>query len=313
VTDLEVDALSGRFGRYEDLDGPFTELLLGKQAGPGLVSGPGLHAAVDEAHPEPPAAQLLDQVVKRVLELGEDEETLLGAVKEPLAVEQVAQLGEFRLSPGFLHRASPTDEGLQFRDLLPHLLGVLRQGDRGHDFLQMLALGILHLFELLGLGDLRRSQSGQFLGALQPVGQPAGAVLQRPAQGVGAGGQPALEQRHEEAHSPGPRVAFSGCGCSAVALDKPRHLAVEVEFRAVDPKVDGVRNPFGEDFLSNPRAVGLLLGEVDHRLLGAAQVKGRPLALHRLANGLHVCKRVLVQELQEVRKSSPGPLCEAWR
>jgi hypothetical protein len=63
-----------------------------------------------------------------------------------------------------------------------------------------------------------------------------------------------------------------------------------------------VCNALGEDGLDSPGAVGLTLGEVDHRLFGTAQVKRRPALLHRLADGGHIGVRVGVEQLQEEAK-----------
>jgi hypothetical protein len=82
-------------------------------------------------------------------------------------------------------------------------------------------------------------------------------------------------------------------------LHEARHVAVEVELRAVDLEGHGVRNALGEDRLGAPCPVRPPLGEVDHRLLGAAQVEGRPLAVHGLADRLHIGVAVGVEELQE--------------
>ena len=60
-----------------------------------------------------------------------------------------------------------------------------------------------------------------------------------------------------------------------------------------------MRNALGEDLLGGPGAVRPPLGEVDHRLLGAAQVEGRAPAVHRFADRLHVGVGVGVEELQE--------------
>ena len=60
-----------------------------------------------------------------------------------------------------------------------------------------------------------------------------------------------------------------------------------------------MRDALGEDLLGDPGAVGLPLGEVDHRLLGPAQVERRAAAVHRLADRLHVGVGVGIEQLQE--------------
>ena len=84
VAALEVDAFAGRLGRHEDLDRPFAELLLGVQPGAGVVARADSHAAVDAADAEAPLDQLGDEVVERVLELGEEEQPLVRVVEEAL-------------------------------------------------------------------------------------------------------------------------------------------------------------------------------------------------------------------------------------
>src|SRR5205823_8661727 len=54
VAALEVDALARGLGGDQDLDGVFSELLLGVQAGARLVAGPCLHVTVDAADTEAP-------------------------------------------------------------------------------------------------------------------------------------------------------------------------------------------------------------------------------------------------------------------
>ena len=60
-----------------------------------------------------------------------------------------------------------------------------------------------------------------------------------------------------------------------------------------------MRNALSKDRLGAPGPVRPPLGEVDHRLLGAAQIEGRPLAIHSFANRFHVGIAVSVEELQE--------------
>ena len=53
----------------------------------------------------------------------------------------------------------------------------------------------------------------------------------------------------------------------------------------------------GEDFLGDPGVVRLPLREVDHRFLGPAQVERRAVAVHRLADRLHVGVGIRVEQL----------------
>ena len=60
-----------------------------------------------------------------------------------------------------------------------------------------------------------------------------------------------------------------------------------------------MRYALGEDLQSDPRAARLLLGEVDHRFLDAAQVKRRTPLLHRFAEGTDIGKGIFIQQPQE--------------
>ena len=94
VAELEVDALAGRLGRHHDL-GPLPELLL---CGDALAQ---LHPAVDQGDVEV-GAELLDEVVERVLVLGEDEELLARVVAQAFLGHDVEQLVQLPLGAGGL-------------------------------------------------------------------------------------------------------------------------------------------------------------------------------------------------------------------
>ena len=87
VADLKVDAFAGGLGGDQNLDRAFAELLLGVQARARLVARARLHAAVDAADAEAPGLQSVDEIVQRVLELGEEKQALIGMVEEALASE----------------------------------------------------------------------------------------------------------------------------------------------------------------------------------------------------------------------------------
>lgn len=57
-----------------------------------------MHSAMNSADRKSPLLQLLDQVIERVLEFGEDEESLLRIVKEALPLQQVLQIRELRFT-----------------------------------------------------------------------------------------------------------------------------------------------------------------------------------------------------------------------
>ena len=104
VAALKVDALAGRLGRHEDLDRPLAELLFGVQPGAGVVPRPDPHAAVNRADAEAPLDQLADEVVERVLELGEEKEPLVRVVEEALLLHQVLESRELGFHPARLDR-----------------------------------------------------------------------------------------------------------------------------------------------------------------------------------------------------------------
>ena len=85
---------------------------------------------------------------------------------------------------------------LKALDLFADLSGVLRDGDRLDHALEVLALRLFHLFEVFGVGKFGRRGSGKLAGALQVLGQPVNAILQRMTQGVGARREPALIEGH---------------------------------------------------------------------------------------------------------------------
>ena len=299
VADLEVDALARGLGGDQDLDLAFAELLLGVKARARLVARARLHAAVDAADAEAPGLQPIHEVVQRVLELGEEEQALVRVVEEAFLLEQLLELRELRLGARILDRLGLDGQASQLLDLLAHLIGASRERDRLEHRLQPLALALLHLLQLFRIGKIRRRLAGEILRTLETLFQAPGAVLERTAHGVGARREPALVERHQEADRAGARVLALGCGAGALALHEARHIAVEVELRPVDLEIHRVRNALGEDRLGRPGAVRPPLGKVDHRLLGAAQVEGRPPAVHRFADRLHVGVAVGIEELQE--------------
>ena len=131
-------------------------------------------------------------------------------------------------------------------------------------------------------------------------GQAPGAVLQRAANGARAGSQPPLVQRHQKPYRPG-RVALFG-GVGALPLDEPGNRFVQLQLGVGNVKAGGSGNALGEHRRGGPLAVRPALREIDHCLFGAAQVEGRALFLHRLANGLDIGVSILVQQLQKQRK-----------
>ena len=118
---LKVDALAGGFGRDEDLDRALAELLLGVEARAGLVARARLHAAVDAADAEAPVFEDLNEIIQRVLELGEEKEPLVRVVEEALLLEQIFEARELRFRAGIFDRFGLGGKASQFGDLLLRL------------------------------------------------------------------------------------------------------------------------------------------------------------------------------------------------
>ncbi len=299
VADLEVDPFSGRLGRHEDLDRSFPELLLRVKPRPRLVARSRLHAAVDVPNAEAPGLQTLHQVVERVLELGENEQPLLRMVKESLLLKQLLELRKFSFRAGILNRPGLAGQRLELLNLLLDLLGVACERDGLERFFESLPLALLHFLQFVRVGKVRRGQLCEVLGSLQSLLQTLGPVLQRVPHGVGARGQPALIEGHQEADGAGARVVALRCGLRTLLFHEACDVAVQLELRPVDLEFHGTRDALCEDGARGPGAVGLPLWEIDHRLLGAAQVEGRPPAVHGLADGADVGIGVRVEELEE--------------
>src|SRR5262245_4845975 len=87
VAELTIDALACRLGGNENLDCTFLELLLGKQPRARLFARADLHAAVDGTHVEAHVLQLLNDIVERVLEFCENEQSLAAVGEEALFFE----------------------------------------------------------------------------------------------------------------------------------------------------------------------------------------------------------------------------------
>ena len=101
---MKVDTFTGSLGGNQNLDLALAELLLGIQSRARLIARAGLHAAVDAAHAESPGFQSVQEIVQRVLELGEEEQALILMIEETLFLKQVLELREFRLGAGSFNR-----------------------------------------------------------------------------------------------------------------------------------------------------------------------------------------------------------------
>src|SRR5205823_6232211 len=97
VAALEVDPFASRLGGDRDLNGTVSELLLGEQACARVVTGSWPHAAMDGADAEAPGLETVYQIVKRVLEFGEEQQPLFRVVEETLGPKEVFQPRQLRL------------------------------------------------------------------------------------------------------------------------------------------------------------------------------------------------------------------------
>ena len=80
---------------------------------------------------------------------------------------------------------------------------------------------------------------------------------------------------------------------------EPRDLLVEIEFRAIDGKVGSACDTVGEYRFCRPVAILLAFREIDHGLLGSAQVERGASPFHGLSDRFHVGVGIPVEELQE--------------
>ena len=299
VAALQVDALAGRLGGDQHLDGAVAELLFSEEARPRFVARARLHAAVDAAYPEAPRLGPLDQIFERVLELGEDQQPLVGAVEETLLPHDVLEPAEFRLVSRAFDGPGTVGEDAEFGHLGADLLRVAGQRHRFQDGFQPRALGVFHFFQVVPVGEGGRRRLGAGLGMREAVLQAFGAIVERAAHGVRAGGEPALVQRHEEADRPGPPVVAVRRGAAALPFHEAGDLLVQVQFGPGDGEVHGTRNALREDGPRPPASVGVAFGEIDHRFFGPPQIEGGAPPVHGRPDGLHVGVRVAVQQLQE--------------
>jgi len=73
-----------------------------------------------------------------------------------------------------------------------------------------------------------------------------------------------------------------GSDLGALALYETRDIAVQIELGPVDLEVHRMGNALGEYLAGHPLAIRLPLGEIDHRLLGAAQQETDPRELQQM-------------------------------
>ena len=222
-----------------------------------------------------------------------------GWSKKPSFCRSALSCESLASAPELFDRLRLAREATQLLHFLAHLIRVARERDRLQHLLEPLALALLHFLQLFGVGKVGGRLPHEILRALQAFFEAPRAVLQRAAHREGARREPALVEGHQETDRPGSRVLALGGSPRALPLHEPRDVAVEVELGAVDLEVDGVRDALGEDRLRGPGAVRAALGEVDHRLLRAAEIERRAAAVHRLADGFHIRVGVSVEKLQE--------------
>ena len=182
---MQVNPFARGLGGDQDLDGAVFELLLGVQARTRLITPARLHTAVNTTNAETPVLQALHEVVECILELCKEQQTLLGVVKEALLPQEAPQASELCLCPSCLNGLGLGSEALQAVDLFAPLRFITPQGDSLQDSLQTLAFVLLHLLDLLRVGQIGWRQSRQLAGALHLLGEPSGPVVQGMPQGLG--------------------------------------------------------------------------------------------------------------------------------
>ena len=174
VAALEVDAFAGRLGRDQDLDRAFAELLFGVQPRAGLVPRADVHAAVDGANAETPLLQFLDEIVERVLELGEDKKPLLRVVEETLLLQQFLSRESFASHP-----ASSTRIACSASSLSSSISSLTCSGFRARVTAAIMSSSrsrsrFFHLVQFFRVGQVGRSVAGDLLSLLQHLSQPLG-------------------------------------------------------------------------------------------------------------------------------------------
>ena len=95
-------------------------------------------------------------MVQGVPELGEDEQALLGVVKESLLLENGLELVELGLAAGLLHLPGPLGQPFKLLHFPLDLVGVSGQRYRVQQPLQALPVGVIHLLQVLRVGEVRR-------------------------------------------------------------------------------------------------------------------------------------------------------------
>ena len=251
---------------------------------------------------KPQILKMLHQVVERVLELGENQQSLVGAFKEAFLPHDLAKMSEFRLVVRALNCLRLFGQIQEFSDFFTYMLGIAGQSDRLQHPLQALALGILEFLEIFQVGKVRRRHLHQILCVFETILQTLCAVFKRPSHGVRAGSKASLVQRHQETDSPSPWVVALRRGTATLSFHETGDLPIEIEFRAINGEAGRPRDTLSEDRLRGPCSVRLTFREVDHCLLGATQVEGCPPPRHGLANRYHVGVGIPVEQLQEQRE-----------
>ena len=295
---LEVDAFACRLGATSIWIAPSRNCCSAVEAGAGSSREPGFMPPWMTADSEAPSFSLLNEIVEGVLELGERSEPLVGRRRIPaLASRSLSRrVWPRRRRP---RRPSPAWRAVRAPRSPRAPVGIPGERDRFEHLLKPLTFAFLHLLDFFGIGEVGRGRARQLLGVLQALLETPGAVFKRMPHGVRAGGQPALVERHEETDGARARVVALRGGRGALVLHEAGDVAVQIEFGAIDLEIHRVRDALGEDLARHPCAVGLPLGEVDHRLFGAAQVEGRTAPVHRFADRLHVGIGIRVEQLEE--------------
>ena len=216
---------------------------------------------MDLSGTEPPVLEVVQDVVQGVPELGEDEQPLLWVVEEPLLSENGFELVELGLFGGILDLPGPLGQRFKLFHFLPDLVGIPGQGYGVQQPLQALPVGVIHLLQVLQVGEVGGCLAGQILGLLESGIQPVHTVFQGPPHGVGAGCEPSLVEGHQEPDGPGPPVVPHLVGPHALSLHELCDFVVEVKLVPLNGEVGGAGDPLGEHRPGRPAPVVLGSGK----------------------------------------------------
>src|SRR5260370_19315378 len=105
----------------------------------------------------------------------------------------------------------------------------------------------------------------------------------------------ALIKSHQESNRACTRIITFRCSARGLRFHEGSDIAVQIELVAIDGEIRCPRIALDKKLSCDPTAVGLALGKIDHRFLGAPKIKGCDASGDGLANRLHVCIGILIE------------------